>query len=112
MNDAGNPSVVEYNVRMGDPETEAIFPRLKTDMGELIAAVVEGNLKEVELTYDERVAASVFLVSQGYPEAYEKGKEISIPSIENNVVLLQAGTKKQNNRLVTNGGRVIFCYCP
>lgn len=107
MNDAGNPSVVEYNVRMGDPETEAIFPRLKTDMGELIAAVVEGNLKEVELTYDERVAASVFLVSQGYPEAYEKGKEISIPSIENNVVLLQAGTKQQNNHLITNGGRVL-----
>ena len=107
MNDKGNPSVVEYNVRMGDPETEAIFPRLNTDMGDLIAAVAEGNLKEVELTYDERVAATIFLVSQGYPEAYEKGKEISIPSTESNVVLLQAGTKKQNDHLVTNGGRVL-----
>ena len=107
MNDGGNPSVVEYNVRMGDPETEAIFPRLKTDMGELIAAVANGNLDQVDLTYDTRTAATVFLVSKGYPESYEKGKEMTIPKTEDNVVLLQAGTKKTDETLVTNGGRVI-----
>lgn len=107
MNDNGNPRVVEYNVRMGDPETEAIFPRLKTDMGELIAAIANQTLDQVSLSYDERTAATIFLVSKGYPEAYEKGKEIQLPIVSNNQVLLQAGTKLSEGKLLTNGGRVI-----
>jgi len=76
-------------------------------MGELIAAIANQTLDQVSLSYDERTAATIFLVSKGYPEAYEKGKEIQLPIVSNNQVLLQAGTKLSEGKLLTNGGRVI-----
>ncbi|MCF8333459.1 MAG: phosphoribosylamine--glycine ligase [Bacteroidales bacterium] len=101
-----DPYMIEYNVRMGDPEAEAIIPRLDTDLLELMAASASGHLKEKSLKIDPRYSASVMLVSGGYPEKYEKGKKITgISQVENSIVF-HAGTK-ENNHIETSGGRVI-----
>lgn len=107
MNCNGEPKVIEYNVRMGDPETEAIFPRLKTDMVELVTAIAKGGLEKVELDLDERTAATVFLVSAGYPGDIEKGKVMEIPQAGAQSFFFHAGTKVQDGKIVTNGGRVL-----
>ena len=108
MNDNGDPKVIEYNVRMGDPETEAIFPRLKTDMVDLLNGVALGNISQVPFEVDPRTAATVFLVSAGYPGAIEKGFEMSIPSeVSDSQRLYHAGTALNEGVVLTNGGRVL-----
>ena len=107
MNDNGAPSVVEYNVRMGDPETEVVLPRIASDLFDLFEGVAHQNLHEKEFSVTEKIATTVMLVSGGYPEAYEKGKLISgLKTIKNSIVF-HAGTSIKNNTVVTNGGRVI-----
>lgn len=102
-----DPKVIEYNVRMGDPETEAVLPRIKSDIVQLFKAVDAGTLAQETLVLDERSAATIMVVSGGYPEAYEKGKVITgIDQIKDSLVL-HAGTKEQEGAIVTNGGRVL-----
>ena len=97
-----------YNVRMGDPETEAIFPRLKTSMLDLLEAMADGTLDQMEIDLDDRTAATIFLVSGGYPGDIEKGKSISLPDqLDEHQWLFHAGTKALDGKIVTNGGRVI-----
>ena len=108
MIDGDNPYVIEYNVRMGDPETEAIFPRLKTSMLDLLEAMADGTLDQMEIDLDDRTAATIFLVSGGYPGDIEKGKSISLPDqLDEHQWLFHAGTKALDGKIVTNGGRVI-----
>ncbi len=108
MNVNGDPFVIEYNVRMGDPETEAIFPRLKTSMLDLLEGMADGNLGAVDVELDERTAATIFLVSAGYPGDIEKGKVIALPAnLGQDQWLFHAGTKSVSDEIQTNGGRVI-----
>ena len=107
MNNNGDPSVVEYNVRMGDPETEVVLPRIESDLFDLFEGVANQNLHEKEFSVTEKIATTIMLVSGGYPETYEKGKLISgLENIKNSIVF-HAGTSINNNTVVTNGGRVI-----
>lgn len=104
-----NPFVIEYNARLGDPETESIIPRIKSDLVELFIGVAENNLEEKSIEIDERQTAAIMLVSGGYPESYEKNKVISgIEEIKNSLVF-HAGTIQDANsdQILTNGGRVI-----
>ncbi|MDA9289799.1 phosphoribosylamine--glycine ligase [Polaribacter sp.] len=107
MNDAGNPSVVEYNVRMGDPETEAVLPRIESDLYDLFEGVAKQNLHQKSFSVNPKTATTVMLVAGGYPEAYQKGKQITgFENIEDSLIF-HAGTKIENDKVVTNGGRVM-----
>ncbi|MGB7786121.1 MAG: phosphoribosylamine--glycine ligase [Salinimicrobium sp.] len=101
------PYVIEYNVRMGDPETEVVLPRIETDLVELLEKASEGKLNELELKLKKEAAATVMLVSGGYPEAYEKGKEISGFEEVKDSIVFHAGTSEENGKILTNGGRVL-----
>lgn len=107
MNVGGDPYVIEYNVRMGDPETEVVMPRLKTDILSLFEAMAKGELEQAAFELDDRFCTTVMLVSQGYPGDYKKGKEITgVPDVKGSIVF-HAGTKLADGKVVTNGGRVI-----
>ena len=107
INVKGEPMVIEYNVRMGDPETEVVIPRLTSDLVELFKAAATQTLDKVSLEIDERSAATIMMVSGGYPEEYEKGKVITgIDSVSDSIVF-HAGTKISENNIVSNGGRVL-----
>lgn len=102
-----DPFVIEYNVRMGDPETEVVMPRIKSDLVEMFQKVGEGKLNEVDLELDPRTVCTVMMVSGGYPEAYEKGKEITGLKDIRHSLAFHAGTKSEDGKVLTNGGRVL-----
>ncbi len=107
MNDKGNPRVIEYNVRLGDPETEVVIPRLKTDLLEIMHAVAEERLGDIKVEFQDKTATTVIMVSGGYPEAYDKGSEISGLDKTEGSLIFHAGTKESEGKVFTNGGRVI-----
>lgn len=106
VNDA--PFVIEYNCRLGDPETEVVLPRLQNDLTALFRDLAEGRLAKTTIREDPRFATTIMLVSGGYPEAYEKGKTITLPQSDlENQLIFHAGTRIENGELQTNGGRVL-----
>lgn len=101
------PKVLEFNVRFGDPETEVVLPRLKSDLMEIFEKAIDGSLKKSDLVWKDEKCVTVVLTSEGYPEKYEKGKLIEIEKLPEEIILFHNGTKMKENKLYTNGGRVL-----
>lgn len=103
------PYVIEYNCRMGDPETEVVMPRLKTNLADLCLAAAQGRLRDIKIETDERTAATIVAVSGGYPQDFEKGYKIQLPDEKfiGDSIIFQAGTKLEDEEIVTAGGRVL-----
>ncbi len=99
--------VIEYNSRFGDPETQVILPMLKTDLMEIFEAVVDERLSEIKVEWEDGACVCLVLASGGYPEAYEKGKEITFGDLDEDIILCHAGTAMKDGKLVTSGGRVL-----
>ncbi len=99
--------VIEYNARFGDPETQVVLPMLKTDLMEIFEAIVDERLADIDIEWEEGACVCVVLASGGYPEHYEKGKEITFGNLEKDVVLCHAGTANKDGKMVTSGGRVL-----
>jgi phosphoribosylamine--glycine ligase len=103
-----DPFVIEYNCRMGDPETEAVIPRIKNDLLDLFVATARGELNTITINKDPRYATTIVAVSGGYPNDYEKGFQIrGLKAISDDALIFHSGTKEDNGKILTNGGRVI-----
>ena len=102
-----DPFVIEYNCRMGDPETQVVFPRIQSDLGELIVRAAKRQLGGMDISISNLVAAAVIAASEGYPEKYEKGKAIAGLDTVKNATVFHAGTKSVGDEILTNGGRVL-----
>ena len=108
MNCGGDPFVIEYNVRMGDPETEVVLPRIKGDLLSDLAAAAKGNLAGESFEVYDKSAMTVIMVSGGYPENYAKGYEITgLDNVDSDIIVFNSGTKLSDDKLVTSGGRVL-----
>jgi phosphoribosylamine--glycine ligase len=107
INVKGEPYVIEYNARLGDPESEVIIPRIKSDFLDLIEGVAYGDLAERKIEFDERYVTTVMLVSGGYPGNYVKGKVVSGLDLAKDSIVFHAGTKTDNGNVITSGGRVL-----
>ena len=109
MNVNGEPYVIEYNVRMGDPETQVVIPRIKNDLLNVFIKCLDEKINEVDLDIENNFTTTVILAADGYPESYKKGDDIRNLEEFSNSKIFHAGTKKENNRILSNGGRVIAC---
>ncbi len=108
----GEPKVLEFNVRFGDPETEVLIPRLESDIIDIFQKTIDGSLNSSDLIWKENVCVTVVLTSSGYPENYEKGFKITgMEKLDKDIILFHNGTKKLDNDLITNGGRVLSITC-
>ncbi|WP_312906418.1 phosphoribosylamine--glycine ligase [Tissierella praeacuta] len=108
----GEPKVLEFNVRFGDPETEVLIPRLESDIIDIFEKTIDGSLNSSDLIWKENVCVTVVLTSSGYPENYEKGFKITgMEKLDKDIILFHNGTKKLDNDLITNGGRVLSITC-
>ncbi len=107
MNVSGDPKVIEYNVRMGDPETEVVVPRIKSDLLNLLKGIDDGTFSEKDLNINDDLATTIMLVSGGYPESYKKGEIITGIEKSTNSIIFHAGTKRNEDNIITDGGRVV-----